>query len=447
MVNLNLDDNEGIILQSEDVTWVTRNDLDLENFVLTNKKLYCTYEKSNGVFKKPTKELCVLSLSDIKTYNGQAFIQQIKYEGSWCLQIQFRQGTECFSFSASPKKIIPQWISALNFALGITMYSDTPTTSKKSNLLSDVFTGVFTEVTDAFSEGADNFKRVIEAAAETFGNTGNHSEHSIRVDTTPTQPVHDQPVYTQKSAVMQDHKHSFCMNCGTQLPAKAKFCSACGCRTGEVDAKSAKAQNPIGQDSGIANTPLEAHRISQVETNISRKLEEPQRQNEYVGKVFKCPRCGEVVNQSDVVCGSCGYHLSGKQAMFTAIDFQQQLLNIEMRRQDKKFSLKDRPEVLDATDKQMIALIKSYPIPNSIDDIVEFFHLTIGNIDVNKSKKSIFNTDDWDGGNRERSISNAWIGKLQQIYKKAELYFPNEPEFTHIKETYMRMMKDLKFKA
>ena len=85
-----------------------------------------------------------------------------------------------------------------------------------------------------------------------------------------------------------------------------------------------------------------------------------------------------------------------------------------------------------------------YIAPNTIEDIVEFFYLAIGNIDVSKSKKSVFNSDTWDGGSRERAISNAWVGKLQQIYKKAELLFPNEPEFVHVKEAYLSMMRELK---
>ena len=120
-----------------------------------------------------------------------------------------------------------------------------------------------------------------------------------------------------------------------------------------------------------------------------------------------------------------------------------------MTRQNKKKGFWDNTSEgdLDATDKQIIALIKSYPIPNNIEDIVEFFYLAIGNINVEKSKKSVFNTDSWEGTNRERYISNAWVGKLQQIYKKAEFYFPNEAEFVRIKETYTDMMNGLKIKG
>ena len=182
--------------------------------------------------------------------------------------------------------------------------------------------------------------------------------------------------------------------------------------------------------------------IEPVQEDSVAKTLKSQRQQEYVGKVYKCPNCGNVVGQSDAVCDSCGYHLSGKQAVSSAMDFQQKIMEIEMSR--KKTGFWDQRVALNATDKQIVAFIKSYPIPNSIEDIVEFFYLAIGNIDVAKSKKSIFNTDGWDGGSRERAISNAWVGKLQQIYKKAELFFPNEPEFAHIKEAYLAMMKELK---
>ncbi len=74
MFDYNLDYDEGVILESEDVSWSSRDDLEIDNFVLTNKKIYCAYEKSNGLFKKATKELSVLSLSDIKIINGNAMV-------------------------------------------------------------------------------------------------------------------------------------------------------------------------------------------------------------------------------------------------------------------------------------------------------------------------------------------------------------------------------------
>lgn len=437
MNNLQLGYDEGIILESEDVSWVSRNGLDLTHFVLTNRNIYCIYEKSNGLFKKPTVEQCILSLSDVKIINGQALVQQMKYDGSWCLQVQFRQGVEYFEFSDSPKKIIPQWVAAINNTLGTSVNVSTPTpqTTKRNSL----FGGAFAEV-------ADSFKSVVDTASETFGlspkqSNGNNTYSSVSYNNTISQQPNHQP---QPEAVPQAaEKNSFCINCGNQLSPGTKFCPSCGHKVGNVNETTTVQEPVVSKTENTYIPPVQERSVEPPKEEVKQNSNS-QRQQEYVGKIFKCPHCGEVVNQSDTVCGTCGYHLSGKQAMWSAMDFQQQLLKIEMMRQDKKIGFWDQREALDATDKQMIALIKSYPIPNTIEDIVEFFHLAIGNIDVAKSKKSVFNTDGWDGGSRERAISNAWVGKLQQIYKKAELYFPNELEFAHIKEAYQEMMKELK---
>ena len=437
MNNLQLGYDEGIILESEDVSWVSRNGLDLTHFVLTNRNIYCIYEKSNGLFKKPTVEQCILSLTDVKIINGQALVQQMKYDGSWCLQVQFRQGVEYFEFSDSPKKIIPQWVAAINNTLGTSVNVSTPTpqTTKRNSL----FGGAFAEV-------ADSFKSVVDTASETFGlspkqSNGNNTYSSVSYNNTISQQPTHQP---KPEAVPQAaKKNSFCINCGNQLSPGTKFCPSCGHKVGNVNETTTMQEAVVSKTENTYIPPVQERSVEPPKEEVKQNSNS-QRQQEYVGKVFKCPHCGEVVNQSDTVCGACGYHLSGKQAMWSAMDFQQQLLKIEMMRQDKKIGFWDQREALDATDKQMIALIKSYPIPNTIEDIVEFFHLAIGNIDVAKSKKSVFNTDGWDGGSRERAISNAWVGKLQQIYKKAELYFPNELEFAHIKEAYQEMMKELK---
>lgn len=197
---------------------------------------------------------------------------------------------------------------------------------------------------------------------------------------------------------------AFCINCGEQLVDGARFCHACG-------------NSVIG--SGVED--------------------KSQRKQEYVGKIYKCPNCGNIVNPSEAVCNSCGFQLSGKEAVGSAKDFQQKIMELEMSRRKKGFW-----DVEDETDKRILALVKAYPIPNNIEDILEFMHLAIGNIDVSISKKSFIN---WlDSSSTEHQLSNAWVAKMQQIYKKAELFFPDEPEFVHIKEVYFDMMEKLKLK-
>lgn len=126
---IDLDIDEAIMLENSDTMWASREYISIDNLVLTNKRLYCLYQKSNGLFKKATDELCAFNLSDIKIINGQAQVQYVKYEGDRCLQIQFVHGREIFEFYTSPKKVIPQWVEAINIQLGTTFEQSS---SKKS---------------------------------------------------------------------------------------------------------------------------------------------------------------------------------------------------------------------------------------------------------------------------------------------------------------------------
>ena len=91
-------------------------------------------------------------------------------------------------------------------------------------------------------------------------------------------------------------------------------------------------------------------------------------------------------------------------------------------------------------------MIKSFPIPNTIEEITEFVILAAGNIDVNLSRVSLGNK--WgrlgnDYKANERGISDAWVGKLQQAYQKAELSFSDIQIFEKIKEIYTKKMTEL----
>ncbi len=87
------------------------------------------------------------------------------------------------------------------------------------------------------------------------------------------------------------------------------------------------------------------------------------------------------------------------------------------------------------------------PIPNTIDDILEFILLAVSNIDVTLSKKSWSNRS----SNMQifamempKVISDAWVAKMQQVYQKAEILFPDDPMFVKIKQIYTDKMVELK---
>lgn len=217
---------------------------------------------------------------------------------------------------------------------------------------------------------------------------------------------------------------AFCINCGEKLVERAKFCHMCGF--------------PVGGSSVVS-----------------------QHKQEYAGNVLKCPNCGAVVSPLDVTCLSCGMELHGKKASISVREFAQQIAQIEAQRtlitkQNKTrglFSyysdLLDMYRISDVA-AQEIALIKSFPIPNTIEEITEFVLLADGSININLSKNTINNNLSRGAGaikSDEQFISDAWVGKLEQSYHKAEIMFGREPLFERIKEIYSRKMKQLKIKV
>lgn len=107
----------------------------------------------------------------------------------------------------------------------------------------------------------------------------------------------------------------------------------------------------------------------------------------------------------------------------------------------------------DSVDMKKLTLIRNFPIPNTIDDIIEFMLLAMANIDVKLSKKTAMNKyyDSFSSVESAytigRTISNAWVSKMEQCYKKAEITFPNEPAFQKIKRMYLEKMKELKIRV
>ena len=77
MTDFNLDRDEAIVLESDEVLRLKQDgDYDeLDHVVLTNKRLYGSYEKGTGFFTKSNTKFYIWPLSDIKVINGQAQVQ------------------------------------------------------------------------------------------------------------------------------------------------------------------------------------------------------------------------------------------------------------------------------------------------------------------------------------------------------------------------------------
>lgn len=208
---------------------------------------------------------------------------------------------------------------------------------------------------------------------------------------------------------------------------------------------------PIQTEATVEDSPAQV-----VNKTTSKKKEAHEgfsieRRQEYVGKVLKCPNCGAVISERTAICPECGMEITGKVALSSVQAFKEQLMELESHRK-KRFggAILAMYGTADPVDKQIVTLIKNFPIPNSVDDYLEFMMFAIANIDVKLSKKSLMNS----GQNCQlsavtmpKAISDAWVLKMQQIYKKAEIIFPNDPVFEGMQKIYFDKMKELKIKV
>lgn len=164
---------------------------------------------------------------------------------------------------------------------------------------------------------------------------------------------------------------AYCINCGTELVDGAKFCFECGTPV-----------NNTAHDSG--------------------------RKTFFDGELHKCPQCGEILNAFVMNCPVCGYELRGIRKTSSVNDLALKL--------EETTSLQQKHE-----------LISNFYIPNTREDIYEFFILAYSNISAG-----------------DEAI-DAWLAKLEQAYLKAKIAFGESRELAQITLSYKKIIKDYKY--
>ncbi len=160
------------------------------------------------------------------------------------------------------------------------------------------------------------------------------------------------------------------------------------------------------------------------------------RQQEFVGKIYKCPNCGEVLKSFEINCPACGFELRGARASSAVKEFALKLEAIESRREYEKprgiFAVLEASQRISKTDEQKISLIKSFPVPNSKEDMLEFMILAVSSMNMRA----------YDSANTisksEKEVNVAWFSKVQQVYDKAQRSYSTDSTFIEIKGLYDR---------
>ena len=173
----------------------------------------------------------------------------------------------------------------------------------------------------------------------------------------------------------------YCRYCGAELEDDAVFCDKCG-----------KKLTDGGQHSNYKK-----------ESNV------------VDGKIFKCPFCGGNLPSNASACPHCGSEIRGREAVTSVKDFFDSLKNID-------------------SDSKKMDLIKTYPIPNNKEDIVEFMLMASSNFDAQHYVRDRDND----------SINSAWLVKIEQSYNKGKLLFVAQSDITPIENIYQSIQKKIK---
>ena len=203
---------------------------------------------------------------------------------------------------------------------------------------------------------------------------------------------------------------AFCINCGNKLKDEAKFCDECGTKV-EVIVKSTENEN-------VTNT-IDYENFDGYKAKEEHIINKTKREKVYEGKIHKCPNCGEILNSFVISCPSCGYEIRSTSSSTAIEAFSKKITNCN-------------------DEKQIINLIRTFPIPNSKEDLFEFLLIAKSNIKYfNKNNDGKISED-------EQELLNAWFTKINQCRDKAVLLFKNPSDIELFENTVKEINSTIK---
>ena len=422
MVDLKLENDEGIIQQAESVEMYKANDVyeEIYEMYLTNKNIICYYEKSNGLFSKSEEIIEKISLQDIRIVNDKLQISKVDNdEYGLGLQILLQDG-ERIHFVFDKKKELQIWYDAiLEIITGKKSESNTTNESlKKENAIVGSFLGVVKTVKDIAKDQIDEVKEQINDVKDMFideeeVNTTSNNKIEVKQEEIENNLSKNKKEKVKESMNSEKEKSFYCRNCGEKLMPNSKFCNYCGTPTEDT---------------------IDKKNVVEEKKNETSREELTERKMVYDGKIHKCPNCGEVLNSFVTNCPACGYELRDSKNSSAVEELSRKLEEIELNRDRTKVSTKilgafNLSDGLTKTDEQKISLIRNFPIPNTKEDLYEFLILSKSNIEIDLYENTQIKS-------ARLAISDAWKAKFEQAYQKAKLLLKNDDRMIEIDAMY-----------
>lgn len=422
MVDLKLENDEGIIQQADSVEMYKANDVyeEIYEMYLTNKNIICYYEKSNGLFSKSEEIIEKISLQDIRIVNDKLQISKVDNdEYGLGLQILLQDG-ERIHFVFDKKKELQIWYDAiLETITGKKSESNTTNESlKKENAIVGSFLGVVKTVKDIAKDQIDEVKEQINDVKDMFideeeVNTTSNNKIEVKQEEIENNLSKNKKEKVKESMNSEKEKSFYCRNCGEKLMPNSKFCNYCGTPTEDT---------------------IDKKNVVEEKKNETSREELTERKMVYDGKIHKCPNCGEVLNSFVTNCPACGYELRDSKNSSAVEELSRKLEEIEQNRDRTKVSTKilgafNLSDGLTKTDEQKISLIRNFPIPNTKEDLYEFLILSKSNIEIDLYENTQIKS-------ARLAISDAWKAKFEQSYQKAKLLLKNDDRMVEIDKMY-----------
>ena len=245
----------------------------------------------------------------------------------------------------------------------------------------------------------------------------------------------------------------YCVKCGTRLNNGINFCPVCGTPVNKVNS------SPHNVTS-FNRTSITCKSCNGVMNYIQEK------------SLLVCPFCGRqelLTENPDISITRVHAYKEIELEKYRAfrmfeqskIEFEQSIAEHELltalfdkldeieREQPKRIRAFHRDEDMEEFKRQKIkrkaALIKTYPLPQSFNGLVEFLQIADSNINVSVSKHQSAIYDALVSNvYPDKPVSDAWVEKYISIYRTLQSRFGNDPRMAGIRSSFEAKMQRLR---